>query len=687
MSYAFDGTNDRITGTLTTARDVPITIAAWIKGTWRANDAFVQLGNGGGSNNASVALVMDGTTNNMVARAVDDAGASGGGAEVVFDISAVGTTYNETTGWVPVIVVFASDSSRTIYIGSDANTATSTTARATTGAFDEVRLGEDLAGGTDLLLTGMAEVGMWASVLDAGQRADFYAGVTPDAIGTPFGYWDLRTSNATQANLGSDATGDLTVTGATFSADHPSMFTTWALSGTLVAAGSRLTAVPDIVSGGSIQVTHVTGGSLDDVEIFADGSFAVYNEAITSFSARGNNNNGDGWGAAGIQEFAGLEDAISESGSATDAYAPTGTLNSAVSESRTATDANAATIRTGVSITETVTTTDSLSSTSTIPTQAISETAVAASTVANTSTQNVSVTGISGQAIDLYVYNASAHIDVVLETETLTESDSHASVLTAKGVLAESGAATATHTTSITGNRAITETGSLSVTHDTTGTLARDISEEAVASDTYASGQILVDSVDESGSATDAHEALIDSFSAAIEETGSATDTQANTADQAVAVSETAVSADAVAGAGAIYQSDVLEEAASTDSLTESADTLPAVLETTEALDSMDDIVDSVELLTEATEATDVVEVMSALLVTLEVDETLDALDELGNYLDSEVVLLSEELTAVDSVDAGITVSEPPPSRIGQGNPGPRKDKPDKPGRKKFTVE
>jgi hypothetical protein len=37
------------------------------------------------------------------------------------------------------------------------------------------------------------------------------------------GYWPLSASSGTQTNLGTDAGGTLTVSGATFSADHPTI--------------------------------------------------------------------------------------------------------------------------------------------------------------------------------------------------------------------------------------------------------------------------------------------------------------------------------------------------------------------------------------------------------------------------------------------------------------------------------
>jgi hypothetical protein len=68
----------------------------------------------------------------------------------------------------------------------------------------------------------------------------------------------------------------------------------------LAGADYRLTATPDIVEGGQVHVRTVVGGSITDVTVFGPGSFEV-DAAVTSFQARANNNDGDGWGAWATQ--------------------------------------------------------------------------------------------------------------------------------------------------------------------------------------------------------------------------------------------------------------------------------------------------------------------------------------------------------------------------------------------------
>lgn len=84
----------------------------------------------------------------------------------------------------------------------------------------------------------------------------------------------------------------------------PAGQTYWNVPGPLVSSGLRLTAIPDLAEGAQVHVISATGGAVADVEIFSDGSFATYDEAITAFLVRGNNNDASGWGASASQEVA-----------------------------------------------------------------------------------------------------------------------------------------------------------------------------------------------------------------------------------------------------------------------------------------------------------------------------------------------------------------------------------------------
>ena len=88
-----------------------------------------------------------------------------------------------------------------------------------------IRLGESLTAFNDLYGL-LAEVAIWNKALSAGEIASYLAGNDPSAIAAAnlIGYWPLSADNATQSNLGTDATGDLTVSGATYEpSDHPTI--------------------------------------------------------------------------------------------------------------------------------------------------------------------------------------------------------------------------------------------------------------------------------------------------------------------------------------------------------------------------------------------------------------------------------------------------------------------------------
>jgi hypothetical protein len=98
-----------------------------------------------------------------------------------------------------------------------------TTSR-TVATIQHIVAGENFAGGNDLdgLL---AELACWDIALNATQITDYLAGTAAPLIAASdlIGYWPLSANNATQSNLGVDTGGDLTVTGATYSSDHPTI--------------------------------------------------------------------------------------------------------------------------------------------------------------------------------------------------------------------------------------------------------------------------------------------------------------------------------------------------------------------------------------------------------------------------------------------------------------------------------
>jgi hypothetical protein len=228
MSYSFDGTGDNLRGQFgTTYNSVPITLACFIKISAHpaAADMFVNFG----ETNASIdhthfirtAIVDDSW------EAVSDAGASAGTATVAsvnIDSAAIGTTYNATTGWAGIVGVFTNDSLRDLYIAALANTGQNTATRVVNNGLSYIAVAEALTAAQ--VFTGlMAEVAIWNAALTTNEVTSYLAGNSASQIQAAnlIGYWPLSASNATQSNEGVDAGGDLAVTNAVFSSDHPTI--------------------------------------------------------------------------------------------------------------------------------------------------------------------------------------------------------------------------------------------------------------------------------------------------------------------------------------------------------------------------------------------------------------------------------------------------------------------------------
>lgn len=141
----------------------------------------------------------------------------------------------ENNVWCGLVGVFTNDSLRDVYVGAVGNTATNATTRAVANVMQFIRVGENFAGAGDF--TGrIAEVAIWNTILQVSD-IDAYmrqlrraSGIQP---GNLIGYWPLSTANSTQSNLGTDAGGALTVTGAVFDADQPGLFVSKAPLGRL----------------------------------------------------------------------------------------------------------------------------------------------------------------------------------------------------------------------------------------------------------------------------------------------------------------------------------------------------------------------------------------------------------------------------------------------------------------------
>jgi hypothetical protein len=216
MSYSFDGSNDRMTGTFASTYADPVTLAAFIKVTAHplATDIILTLGNSSSANEDSYALRSNSVDDEWQAIATTSTGTTGAGIASV-NIDGV---------WAGYVGKFSHDELRDVYIQTLANTGQGTTPRAVADVLQFIRVGENLAGLLDYAGL-IAECAIWNKALSDAEITSYLAGEAASGVAAAnlIGYWPLNTDNATQSNLGLDAGGNLTVTGATFSADHPTI--------------------------------------------------------------------------------------------------------------------------------------------------------------------------------------------------------------------------------------------------------------------------------------------------------------------------------------------------------------------------------------------------------------------------------------------------------------------------------
>lgn len=134
--------------------------------------------------------------------------------------SSNGATVNDSTIWHHVLAVYTSATSRNVYVdGVDGGN--NTASRAPTGAGYTV-FGRSTLGGAEIFPGRLAHWGMWASALTQTDATNLSTNARiPTLVGSPFSYWDF-------ASTANDLVGSnhLTVTGATFDADNPTVVTT-----------------------------------------------------------------------------------------------------------------------------------------------------------------------------------------------------------------------------------------------------------------------------------------------------------------------------------------------------------------------------------------------------------------------------------------------------------------------------
>jgi hypothetical protein len=214
VSFLFDGVNDSLAGTFSSTYGDPITIALFVKVTVHpaAVTWLFATGNSSSSNDNSYANRLTST---------DDAWSAI--ARTTTNGSATKTAVNIDGVWAGYVGKYTSNTSRTVYIQSLANTATDTTSIVVPDVIQFLRAGTDFANGSDFSGR-LAELAIWKIALSDAEITSYLAGTVASSIAASdlIGYWPLSSADLT--NLGVDTGGDLTASGnAAFDADHPTI--------------------------------------------------------------------------------------------------------------------------------------------------------------------------------------------------------------------------------------------------------------------------------------------------------------------------------------------------------------------------------------------------------------------------------------------------------------------------------
>lgn len=234
MSYSIGAANDDLSGSFTSTYQSPITLACFVKIADHpvAIRSAVNFGKLSNNTHDSYAIRTTATDDQWAATSFDSTSGFNQGT-LAQNIDGV---------WTAIVAIHAGDSSRRIIIGSTVSSE-GTGTRVVASGQQHVRLGEGLNNIDDFTGLKIAEVAIWNIALDHTTDALLYtagniaSGIQPDNL---IGFWRLNEDNATQPNLGTDATGDLTVTGATFDSDHPTIAVASAPSLFVVRSGIRL---------------------------------------------------------------------------------------------------------------------------------------------------------------------------------------------------------------------------------------------------------------------------------------------------------------------------------------------------------------------------------------------------------------------------------------------------------------
>ena len=217
-SFDFAVADSTLLGSFTTSRGLNLTLACWIKLTNHPNSVDYILTLAKDSElNEFVSLQLANADDRYQSAAADATAAS-----QAFYSAGVGE-YDAT--WVGLVSTFGGLTERDIFVEVVGNTAENTISRDVSTALVNIHIGEAPNAFAELEAGLVAECAMWDVELADASITSYLGGTCAADIENTdlIGYWPMDAAGATQINLGVDATGDLTVSNATFDADHPTI--------------------------------------------------------------------------------------------------------------------------------------------------------------------------------------------------------------------------------------------------------------------------------------------------------------------------------------------------------------------------------------------------------------------------------------------------------------------------------
>ncbi len=228
MSFLCDGTNDYVAGPLTSSYSSPCTIAAFVRYATPVTPvikAIFSIGSSATTNVTCLRLAADQTANQWTGSASN--------ATSVF--AQATTTFAGDDVWVPLVLTCASNTLRTLYVGSFANAGTPNTVSRNMNGMAFLRAGSNFLTQQELIGR-VAELAFWNIVLSSTAIDQYCAGTPASSIQAANLPVYIPMSTNSLLNLGTDTTGDLTAFGnAQFDSDHPVI-----ISGSSLPSGRML---------------------------------------------------------------------------------------------------------------------------------------------------------------------------------------------------------------------------------------------------------------------------------------------------------------------------------------------------------------------------------------------------------------------------------------------------------------